>query len=87
MELIYKVFSNSNEAAKLYSSKKPEQKRKTVEDLLWNLSLKNKTVASCLLKTPYQEMSKMAKPTTFEGMLPDLDSNQDERIQSPLSYH
>ena len=46
-----------------------------------------KEVQEVRYKTPYAVMANAPKNGDLETLLPDLDSNQDKRIQSPLSYH
>lgn len=55
-----------------------EKAKKEIEDIIFALGPKELAVISSNL-IDYQPISRV--------MLPDLDSNQDKRIQSPLSYH
>lgn len=58
-----------------------------LKSALWNLQIKEKKRASIQYKLPYEYLKNVSKTDDLETMLPDLDSNQDKRIQSPLSYH
>ena len=86
LELIKEVFLDSNKAEKEYLESKNDKKRKIAENLLWNLSLKNQNLTSFQLKMPYQTLVKVGEKRDFETMLPGLDSNQDDMIQSHVSY-
>ncbi len=60
-----------------------EQKRIIVSELLWNLSIAGQKVQGLQFKSAYAMVAKNPKPGNLGEMLRDLDSNQDERIQSP----
>jgi hypothetical protein len=51
------------------------------------LVIANQKVQDLQFKSAYAMVAKNPKPGNLGEMLPDLDSNQDEWIQSPLSYH
>ena len=87
LEPIKKVFLKAIMAENNYLIGPDEQKRIIVSELLWNLSFANQKIEDLQFKSVYALISKEPKPGNLGEMLPDLDSNQDEWIQSPLSYH
>jgi site-specific DNA recombinase len=86
-EQVKEIFLSAKTAQKRFLEADDNQKAEVVKKLLSNISVKDNLAASYLFKMPYERLRNVAKITTSEGMLPDLDSNQDEWIQSPLSYH
>ena len=87
LEPIKKVFLKAIMAENDYLIGPVEQKRIIVSELLWNLSFANQKVEDLQFKSVYALIAKTPKPGNLGEMLRDLDSNQDEWIQSPLSYH
>lgn len=81
LELTKKVFLIANEARKSYLNNSSEKKREIIEELLWNLALQNKKVASYQLKMPYQRMLEISKPTTFNEMLRLVDAFCNHKIE------
>ncbi len=61
----------------------PIEKRAIINFLLSNLTVTDRKLTFSLRK-PFDTLLDLAHHPT---QLPDLDSNQDEWIQSPLSYH
>jgi site-specific DNA recombinase len=86
-ERIREIFLEGSRAAKEYLEVDDAKKRRMLEKLLSNASIKNQNVISYQYKSPYQALAKAPKNGDLCSMLRDLDSNQDKRIQSPLSYH
>ena len=62
-------------------------KRKVLENLCWNLSFKDKSVAQVSLKGGYQAMFKAPKNGTISELLGSLGSNQNSMRQRHMSYH
>ncbi len=61
-------------------------KRDLLNSALSNLCIGNQKVLSKQYKLPYSLNAKVPKNPDLSTLLPDLDSNQNEWIQSPLSY-
>jgi site-specific DNA recombinase len=87
LELVKTAFLKANIAQKRYLAANDQEKRILVSELLWNLSIGSRKVQDLQFKSVYALIAKEPKPSDLKGMLRDLDSNQDEWIQSPLSYH
>lgn len=87
LEPTRELFLRASRARKEFMAKDDLGKRHIVSDLLWNLSMRNQDVANYSFKSPYDILAKAPKTGEISTLLPDLDSNQDKRIQSPLSYH
>jgi hypothetical protein len=51
------------------------KKRKIVSSLLWNLSIKNKTVAQVSFKSPYDILAKGGKNNDILNLRREWDSN------------
>lgn len=62
-------------------------KRKMLEKLLSNATFQNKSVVQYIFKNPFQILANTPKNSDLPRMLPDLDSNQDTRLQRAMSYH
>lgn len=77
LEPIKNLFLQANKAQKEFLEGDDQEKREVLEKLLWNLSLKSKSVASIKLKTPFDVMYKSPKDGDISTLLPDLGSNQD----------
>ena len=86
-EQIKSVFIDGITASKRYTVVDDTERRKMLEKLLSNLSIKNKSVAQIKFKPMYQVLANAPKNASILEMLPDLDSNQDDRYQKPESYH
>ncbi|EKD23725.1 MAG: resolvase protein, partial [uncultured bacterium] len=69
LELVKNVFLDSNRAQKEYLEATNEQKRKVVENLLWNLRIENKKASSFQLKMPYQALVQVGQKRDFATML------------------
>jgi site-specific DNA recombinase len=87
LEPIKEIFLRGSRAKKEFLAADDFKKHEIMKNLLWNLSVKNKTVASIHYKSPYEVLAKAPKNAQIFGLLRDLDSNQDKRLQRPLSYH
>jgi hypothetical protein len=75
LEPIRNAFLQGLSAQNDYSEAEPEEKRIVLQDLLWNLSLNNKTVQDLQYKPVYALIAKEPKPTDFETMLRGQDSD------------
>ena len=87
LEPVKKVFLEVNKARNDYLLGNPEQKYIIANNLLWNLNFQDQKVLNFRLKKPYERMAQEPKPSNLLEMLRGLDSNQDKRLQRPLSYH
>ncbi len=74
-EQIKNVFLDGNKASEKYLVVDEAEKRKMLEKLLSNATIKDQKVASFQFKVPYQALANVSKNTDLEGMLPDRDSN------------
>ena len=83
LELTKNAFLEANKAVFDYQNASPEEKRNIIQNLLWNLEVKDKNVAQVSYKSPYSIMAKASKNALSCSKLPDLDSNQDTRYQKP----
>ncbi len=81
LEPTKKIFLEASRAKKEFMEADDIGKKEITEKLLWNLSIKNKTVASIKFKSPYQQLAIAPKTADISQMLPDLDSNQDTPLQ------
>ena len=86
-EQIKNVFKDGNKASKEYLTATDEAKRKLLEKLLSNVSIKNQDVAQFKFKSEYQVLANTPKNASILQLLPDRDSNPDRRYQKPQSYH
>ena len=77
------VLDVANLASSIFEVRKPDEKRYLLNFVFSNLSMKDGEVHNSL-RNIFQAVAEYQKT---KNVLPDLDSNQDERIQSPLSYH
>ena len=55
--------------------------------LLWNLSIGDRKVQDLQFKSVYSMIAKDPKPGNLNEVLGGLESDQDSRLQRPLSYH
>ena len=86
LEPVKEVFLRASRAKKEFLEGDDTKKHTILQSLLWNLSLKDKIMASVSLKSPYDIMSKAPKNGGFSTKLRDLDSNQDNDLQRVASY-
>lgn len=75
LELTKEYFLTASRAKKEFLSKDDFGKRKVVENLLWNLTIENKNLASYKLKEPYQMMVRAPQVRDFSAMRVGRDSN------------
>ena len=81
LELTKKVFLDANLAKKRFLNSDETNKRKVVENLLWNLSISNQKIANFKFKMPYQILARAPQIRDFSIMLPGSDSNR-----RPIGY-
>ena len=65
-EQVKNVFLDGNKASARYLVVDDQEKRKMLEKLLSNVSIKNKTVAQYQFKSPYQKLANMPKNANIE---------------------
>ena len=75
LEPIKNVFLEASRAMKDFTDADDEQKRKVIEKLLWNLSIKNRTVAQQSFKSPYSILAKSPKTGDILTLCAVRDSN------------
>ena len=75
LEPIKNVFLEASRAMKDFTDADDEQKRKVIEKLLWNLSIKNRTVAQQSFKSPYSILAKSPKTGNISQLCAERDSN------------
>ena len=83
LEPTKKLFLEASRATKDFLDGDDAKKRKIVENLLWNLSMKNKTVAQVRLKSPFDIMAKVPKNASFENLRAIEESNLGQRFWRP----
>ena len=81
LEPIKKLFMQGSTSQKEFLDGDDAKKHEVIKKLLWNFSMKDKTVASIKYKSPFQVIANAPKNATISQMLPDLDSNQDDNFQ------
>ena len=70
LEPVKKIFEQASASQKEFLEGDDAKKRKVVEELLWNLSLKNKKVASIKYKSPFHILAKVPKNADFSLWCP-----------------
>ena len=86
LEPTKKVFLQASRARKEFLEGDDFKKRNILENLCWNLSLKEKNIHNVSLKSPFDIMAKTPKNASISTMLGDLESNQDNILQRDMSY-
>jgi site-specific DNA recombinase len=86
LERTKEVFLRASRAKKEFIKAKDEKKHEILNTLLWNAWFMDKEITEISFKSPYSLIARAPKNGDIKTMLRDLDSNQDKRIQSPLSY-
>lgn len=88
------VFNLAKNALSFFQSSEFEEKRALMNFLFQNSLVEDKKLTfelrkpfDLLLKVPLQELENRAVNPVHPVWLRDLDSNQDTRLQRPLSYH
>ena len=71
-ERIKNVFLDGNKASKQYLEVKDPERRRMLEKLLSNASIKNQNIAEYQYKSPYQVLAMTPKNIDLEGMLTGL---------------
>ncbi len=87
LEPVKNIFLQASRAQKEFLIADDMKKRKIVESILWNLSFRDKNMASLKLKSPFEVLYNAPKNGDLSTLLPDLDSNQDNILQRDVSYH
>ena len=76
LERAKNIFLKASLAKKEFLNSDDLKKRKIIETLLWNLSIKNQEISSFKLKMPYQLLVEAPLERDFSMMLPGPDSNR-----------
>jgi hypothetical protein len=74
LEPVKEIFLRGSRAKKEFLAADDLKKHEIMKNLLWNLSLKNKSVAQIKYKSPYQVLAKAPKKDDILSLLGDLDS-------------
>ena len=83
LEQVKNIFLDGSRASEQYLKVGDIERRKMLEKLLSNATIKNKTMAQFQFKSPYQVLANTPKNGDLNALLRDLDSNQDTRFQKP----
>ena len=75
LEPTKEVFLRACRAKKTFLKANDEEKREMVENIVWNLSFKNQTMAQYQFKSPYIPLLKIPKNADFSIMRKRRDSN------------
>ncbi len=86
LEQIKNIFLDGSRATEKYLEANDTEKRNMLGKLLSNATIENQKVALYQFKSPYHALAKADKNSDLEGMLPDLESNQNFRFQRATSY-
>ncbi len=76
LEPTKKVFLEASRARNEFLTGNDLKKRNVLENLCWNLSIKEKNIHTVSLKSPFDLMLKTPKYASFELLCAQLDSNQ-----------
>ena len=83
LEPVKEVFMRGSRARKEFLEADDFKKHEIMKNLLWNLSLKNKSVASIQYKNPYQVLAKAPKSGHILGLLTFLDKVRTFFLENP----
>ena len=75
LEPTKEVFLSANRAKSEFVNSQNDKKREVLENLLWNLEIKDQVLANVSYKMPYEILKKSPKIVTFSEMLGMRDSN------------
>lgn len=75
LEPVKSVFLQASRAKKEFLEGDDMKKKKIIDSLLWNLTIKNKDVAQVSFKSPFDIMAKVPKDASISEMLRVRDSN------------
>jgi hypothetical protein len=87
LEPTKEIFMKGSRAKSEYLTSDDIKKRNIATSILWNLSVQNQRMAQVKYKPIYQILADAPKTNEISTLLPDLDSNQDTRLQRAMSYH
>ena len=87
LEPVKEIFLQGSRAKKEFLKANDRKKREIIENLLWNLSFRDKNVAEIRFKSTFEILAKTPKNASINTLLRDLDSNQDNKLQRLVSYH
>jgi site-specific DNA recombinase len=74
LEPVKKVFLDASVSAKQFLDGDDAKKRKIIENLLWNFSIKDKNIVNYQFKSPYDILAKAPKNGSLTSMLTDMVS-------------
>ena len=90
LEPTKEVFLSANRAKSEFINSQNDKKREVLENLLWNLEIKDQVLANASFKMPYEILKKSPKNGDFSQMLGRRDSNPrvavPETAALPLGY-
>ena len=87
LEPTKKVFLEASRAKKEFLDGDDFKKRNILENLCWNLSIKEKNIHKVSLRTPFDIMLKAPKNGDISTLLRARDSNPNSLLQREESYH
>lgn len=87
LEPVKKVFLEASRAKKEFLEADDFEKRNILENLCWNLSVKDKIIHNISLKSPFSIIAKAPKNGDILTLLGNRDSNPDLQDQNLASYH
>jgi site-specific DNA recombinase len=87
LEQVKAVFLEGSRAREEFLKGDDMKKHTVVNALLWNAYVQDKEIVELHYKSPFQVLARSPKSGDIETLLPDLDSNQDTRLQRAVSYH
>lgn len=87
LEPVKNIFLQANKARKEFLNGDDAKKKEIIENLLWNLSIKDKNIVTVKYKSPFEVIAKAPKNAPISTLLGCKDSNLNKRNQNPLSYH
>ncbi len=87
LEPVKDLFIQASRAKKEFLEQDEQGKRIIVSKLLWNLSMRNQSVAQVSFKSPYDILAKTPKNTEISQLRAIEESDLGQRIWRPQFYH
>lgn len=87
LERIKTAFLTANQAKIEFLGAVEKEKRKLLENLLWNVSIGDKKIANISYKGLYELIAKTPNKGDFQVLQARSDSNREPRFWRPMFYH